>query len=289
MNVYKFSTLIISFFWIIINPVTAEDCVAAGESFNQARNAKQINKRLAHLNTSIEHCPTFVAWYIKGRTYQEMEKLSLAGDAFLEAKKYADNDKSVAQSLGRAAEVMFSQNKSQSAMSLLRTAIRTHKPTPKWMSNLLAKLDNQSEGSVMSAENIANALDKADSEATKSFGVVPAIHLRVNFKYNSAILKGNGKQQVNELAKALTRLSNKGYQFRLVGHTDKRGSNSYNQSLSKKRAEKVRQVIGNKKSSLQSMICVEGKGESELLYEGNTENEHKRNRRVEVKLVKKCY
>ena len=93
---------------------------------------------------------------------------------------------------------------------------------------------------------------------------------------------------MNELAKALTNFTNSEYFFKIIGHTDKRGPDDYNMDLSLRRAKNVMRVIENKNSSMRSRLCAEGKGESELLYQGDSERDNSGNRRVEVKLVKSC-
>jgi outer membrane protein OmpA-like peptidoglycan-associated protein len=266
----------------------ANDCREAGQAFKEARNAQSIDSRINYLDRSIELCPTFEAWYVKGRTYQETKQYTKAKQAFVNSKKYANNDKSIALSLARTAEVMAEEDNTWEAMSLLHQAMKMLNPAPEWMSALLAKLDNQDENTVIPADKISTAINEVNSEASRSFGVSPTIHLRVNFAYDSAELKANGKKQVDELAKALSRYTDKGYEFKLIGHTDSRGSASYNMALSQRRAEAVKRAIQHKNSQLASKICTEGKGETELLYPGNTDKDHRGNRRVEIKLVKSC-
>ena len=125
MKIHMLPLFLVPSLLLTANPVTAQDCELAGQLFNNARNAKQASERLNYLTKSINQCPTFVAWYVKGRTYQEMGDLSHAGTSFREAKNLADNDKAVALSLGRAAEVLAAQKKPMNAMSLLRTTRNT--------------------------------------------------------------------------------------------------------------------------------------------------------------------
>jgi outer membrane protein OmpA-like peptidoglycan-associated protein len=71
----------------------------------------------------------------------------------------------------------------------------------------------------------------------------PAIDLDVNFDYNSAALTSKAEPQLKNLGKALSSAELAGSVVLLGGHTDAKGSDPYNQSLSERRAETVKRFL----------------------------------------------
>ena len=74
----------------------------------------------------------------------------------------------------------------------------------------------------------------------------PKIDLEINFEYNSAVIGSKAMPQVTELGTALTSADLKGRTFILAGFTDAKGSETYNQGLSERRADAVRQLLSKK-------------------------------------------
>jgi len=74
-------------------------------------------------------------------------------------------------------------------------------------------------------------------------GKLPSTDLEVYFAYNSAEVLPEARTLLDNLGRALTdpRLANN--RFVLVGHTDAKGSDKYNQALSERRAAAVRQYL----------------------------------------------
>lgn len=70
----------------------------------------------------------------------------------------------------------------------------------------------------------------------------------------------------------------------ILGHTDTMGSNDYNQTLSVKRAEIVKEILTDQGIS-EKAISLLGKGENELFVNTPDEVKHPANRRAEVKIL----
>ena len=68
----------------------------------------------------------------------------------------------------------------------------------------------------------------------------PSIDLHIGFEFDSAKLDTDGVLTLKRLAAALKDPRLQGYRFQIAGHTDAVGSDSYNQALSERRAEAVR-------------------------------------------------
>jgi outer membrane protein OmpA-like peptidoglycan-associated protein len=75
--------------------------------------------------------------------------------------------------------------------------------------------------------------------------------------------------------------------FIIYGHTDSIGSERYNLWLSKKRAEAVKQWLVSRKYATASQLTAVGLGEEYPVMPNNSEAGRKKNRRVEVVMIKK--
>jgi outer membrane protein OmpA-like peptidoglycan-associated protein len=71
----------------------------------------------------------------------------------------------------------------------------------------------------------------------------PKVELEINFDYDSAALTPSTEPQLNNLGKALSSSGLAGSVFMLGGHTDAKGSDEYNQTLSERRAETVKRFL----------------------------------------------
>jgi outer membrane protein OmpA-like peptidoglycan-associated protein len=92
----------------------------------------------------------------------------------------------------------------------------------------------------------------------------PSIDLEVNFDYNSDHIGPKAGQQVNALGEALSNSDLKGGTFILAGHTDAKGSETYNQGLSERRAEAVRRFLSEKYGVEVSNLVTVGYGKTQL-------------------------
>jgi outer membrane protein OmpA-like peptidoglycan-associated protein len=74
-------------------------------------------------------------------------------------------------------------------------------------------------------------------------GKLPSTDLEVYFAYDSDVVLPEARTLLDNLGKALTDARLADSRFVLVGHTDAKGSEAYNQSLSERRAAAVRQYL----------------------------------------------
>ena len=108
----------------------------------------------------------------------------------------------------------------------------------------------------------------------------PSIDIDINFDYRSAKISRSAASAVNTLGKALSNPDLRGTTFVLAGHTDGKGSLPYNQELSEKRVDTVRQyLVSHFKLSPTSLVAV-GYGKTKLKNE--TDPFGPENRRVQV-------
>ena len=111
------------------------------------------------------------------------------------------------------------------------------------------------------------------------------MNLPVHFEFDRADLNARGSRQVLELGRALSGPNMRQAAFLLVGHTDKRGSRAYNQVLSERRAHTVKMELERQFPALIGKLQATGRGEAQLLYDGNDETDHMLNRRVKITLI----
>jgi outer membrane protein OmpA-like peptidoglycan-associated protein len=117
-------------------------------------------------------------------------------------------------------------------------------------------------------------------EEPKAAAAAPSVDLEVRFKFASAELTDEARHVLDQLGAALTdpRLST--YKFKLVGHTDAVGSETYNLSLSTERAAAVRDYLKDRFHVSDSRLESIGVGEAQLRDPSRPTSEV--NRRVQV-------
>ena len=111
----------------------------------------------------------------------------------------------------------------------------------------------------------------------------PTTDITINFEYNSARLYGDSIQQLIELAKALNDPALAKFRYKITGHTDGVGSDSYNLELSRRRAAAVVNYLSTQQGVTTSQMLADGKGKRELKFPNEPENPA--NRRVEITLI----
>ncbi|MGH8511625.1 MAG: OmpA family protein [Gammaproteobacteria bacterium] len=107
-----------------------------------------------------------------------------------------------------------------------------------------------------------------------------AVSIQVNFEYDSYRLTPEAKIVLNNLAEAMQDKALKDNRFLIEGHTDAVGSAEYNQSLSARRAESVRNFLASSLGVDANRLKTTGRGEEELLDKGHPGSGV--NRRVQV-------
>jgi len=107
----------------------------------------------------------------------------------------------------------------------------------------------------------------------------------IYFDFDKATLKSASNKELTNLLTLLK--SNPSMEVEIAGHTDSKGSDSYNQVLSKKRAQAVVNWLVAKGIS-KSRLTYEGYGESRPLATNDDEEEGRElNRRTEFKIIKR--
>ena len=108
----------------------------------------------------------------------------------------------------------------------------------------------------------------------------PSIDLEVNFEYNSDRIGSKATPQVTALGEALSSAELKEGTFIVAGHTDAKGSDTYHQGLSERRAEAVKRFLSEKYGIDASNLVTVGYGKTQL--KNPSEPFSSENRRVQV-------
>jgi outer membrane protein OmpA-like peptidoglycan-associated protein len=99
------------------------------------------------------------------------------------------------------------------------------------------------------------------------------------FDYNSAVVKGEARRNLTNLANSLRNYPET--ELLIVGHTDSDGSDAYNQALSERRSQAAKDYLVTQ-SVRSDRIRTMGRGESEPVAANETDAGKSQNRRVEV-------
>jgi outer membrane protein OmpA-like peptidoglycan-associated protein len=98
------------------------------------------------------------------------------------------------------------------------------------------------------------------------------------FEFDSAVIKGDARSNLDALAASLTRYPKS--DLMIVGHTDEVGTESYNLDLSRRRANAASAYL--RSQGVSRNIRALGRGENEPIASNDTEEGRQLNRRVEV-------
>ncbi len=105
----------------------------------------------------------------------------------------------------------------------------------------------------------------------------------VQFEFNSSDIKDESKGDLDRAAAAIRgAIANRpGISIEVGGHSDAIGSETYNQSLSERRAASVRDYVVSVEPSIAGALTTAGYGESQPIASNDTEDGRTQNRRVE--------
>lgn len=138
------------------------------------------------------------------------------------------------------------------------------------------KVDGDDDG-----DGVPNSLDKCPNTSpnvkVNKDGCVETVNLKINFDFNKADVKPQYDSTITNFANTMK--GNSSYDAKIEAHTDSKGSDSYNQKLSEKRASSVVNSLVSKGVNKNSLQAV-GYGESQPIASNDTEEGRAENRRV---------
>jgi outer membrane protein OmpA-like peptidoglycan-associated protein len=130
---------------------------------------------------------------------------------------------------------------------------------------------------------LQEALGKIAETRRTAMGLVMNLDSNaIQFEFDRDTLLPQNRELLSRIAGIL--LTSKGYQITVYGHTDDVGSEAYNQELSARRAQTVRNYLVEAGVS-PDIIATKGYGKNRPLVEGKTAEARAKNRRVEIAIV----
>lgn len=128
------------------------------------------------------------------------------------------------------------------------------------------------------AREIKTALPGAEVERVNEGIKITFNETLVNFGFDSAVLTSTAKTNLDKLAEVLR--NNPDTNINIYGHTDSKGADSYNLTLSERRANAVAEYLSSLGVSKNRMLA-KGLGEGEPIATNDTDEGRAKNRRVE--------
>lgn len=128
------------------------------------------------------------------------------------------------------------------------------------------------------AQELEEELPRADVERVGE-GIKVTFDSGILFDFDSSALRSEAQRNLSELANSVRDFEKT--ELLVVGHTDARGSDTYNQDLSERRANAAYEYLV-RQGVQPSRINAVGRGEDEPVATNETEAGRQQNRRVEV-------
>ena len=132
------------------------------------------------------------------------------------------------------------------------------------------------------AKEIKESLPGAEVERVGEGIKVTLPESIVNFGFDSSELTASAKTNLDKLAEVL--INNPDTNINIYGHTDSKGADEYNQSLSERRANSVKNYLAAKGIASTRLFAM-GVGEKEPVATNDTEAGRAQNRRVEFAIT----
>lgn len=260
-----------------------DNCVEATRLTDQASTQTPLSARLETYNQARRLCPSDPKMHYRaGLSLMAVGQYDSAHTAFMDAMERASQQNLPPamriEILGRLAENDYRSENRPKALIGFKVARefsqKHHVTLPDWLVALQKDLDQQLDRKPLSATEM-----QASLRSMRDLGVEPSVDYRVLFEFDSDQPTEDGKQQLQQIASSLQQSDSRVIQ--VIGHTDVRGKNAYNQGLSERRAKRVVALLATEVPALKARLRASGKGMTQPKYTGNTEEDHQLNRRVE--------
>jgi len=166
----------------------------------------------------------------------------------------------------------------QTAQPLQQAATPAPQPTP---APVVRDIDSDNDGVV---DRLDRCPDTPAGTRVDAYGcpVVLMTLTGVNFAYDRSQIDASSAGILDRAVTALKEANT--VRVRIVGHTDSRGSAEYNQGLSVRRANAVRDYFVSKGIAA-SRLTTAGEGETNPVASNNTDSGRYENRRVDLHVV----
>ena len=106
--------------------------------------------------------------------------------------------------------------------------------------------------------------------------------LHVTFAFNSAEITRESLPLLRNVGEALKSNELSASCMQIEGHTDSKGGDAYNQTLSQRRAQSVIRYLAKSLGVEEDRLLAVGKGESDPIADNSTDSGRQKNRRVQI-------
>lgn len=269
-------------------------CAAAAEIIDKAQQGP-LQDALPAARDALQACDAYETWLFLANVHAARKEWTDAENAYLRARGLAGTDPKRLTHAELRYALMAAEGRPAceglAALEIARASLRSRDlPVPPALAQRQRQIEQTLAGSTVSADTIGCVLDAKKRAARlflndRAFCTAVSIDLPINFDTASHALNAAATGQVAALVDALrTRLSD-GDRLQVVGHTDERGSDTYNLALSDRRAATVAQALRQALTLEASRLQPVGQGERRPKYTGSSEDTWRLNRRVEVTLL----
>lgn len=131
------------------------------------------------------------------------------------------------------------------------------------------------------AEELEKSIKDAEIQRVGE-GIAITFDSGLLFGFDSATLQSDSKDNLSQLATSLKQYPDS--DIIIVGHTDSKGSEEYNLSLSNRRSDAAKTYLVSQ-GVPSSRIQAQGRGELEPIADNSLESGREQNRRVEVAII----
>lgn len=202
------------------------------------------------------------------RLQQEATEARLAAE---QARKEAEEERAFAERQQAAAEERSVESAKEAEEARLE-ARRAQAEADKVRQRMEQELDR-----------MQRALGRIADTRRTALGLVMTLDAsKIEFDFDKSDLRLENREVLSRIAGVL--LTFEDYSVQIFGHTDDVGSVEYNQTLSEKRAEAVREYLAEAGVD-PDVMTTKGFGKSSPLVEGTDPESRQRNRRVELAIV----
>ena len=151
-------------------------------------------------------------------------------------------------------------------------------------------VDNQPAGVGVAVVQETSVVKGGEVLAAKQEIVAEAFVQNLAFGFDSADLSASDKAELDgviaNLAPHRPLLRDNVAYLNVVGYTDSRGAESYNQKLSERRAQAVADYLATAGGVRREVMRVSGRGEADPIGDNNTDEGRQLNRRVVIEVIK---
>ncbi|MBK1720101.1 OmpA family protein [Thiocystis violacea] len=279
------SLLLLVLFLGGVGQAWAADC-ERGRALHRASWAEpDLHQRIARLRQASAVCPDPEILTDLATACLGAGDPKAAIDALIAASRLVGPAARQSEIQAELARLYLEQNQLPEAIVSIDRAIdAAGLPIPTALLELRRRIDRHPDRARLSAAQITRGLAARGTGVARGFVPQSRLDLYVLFDFNQDQPNAEGLAQVEELARAL-QAGASGQDYRLIGHTDAQGAADYNRRLSERRADRVRRLVEDRVPALSGRLHTAGRGESELKYPGDTEEDHRLNRRVELEAV----